>query len=109
MVTHPFAPVVDENCRTLILGSFPSVKSRENGFYYGHPQNRFWQMLAAVYAEDAPESIAEKTSLPVAAAFLRRNLNVHQTADTVLLMMLAAFDGAMDALVVLMGHISQPP
>lgn len=63
MVTHPFAPVVDENCRTLILGSFPSVKSRENGFYYGHPQNRFWQMLAAVYAEDAPESIAEKTSL----------------------------------------------
>ena len=46
---------------------------------------------------------------PVAAAFLRRNLNVHQTADTVLLMMLAAFDGAMDALVVLMGHISQPP
>lgn len=35
MVTHPFAPVVDENCRTLILGSFPSVKSRENGFYYG--------------------------------------------------------------------------
>ena len=63
MVTHPFAPVVDENCRTLILGSFPSVKSRENGFYYGHPQNRFWQMLAAVYADDAPESIAEKTSL----------------------------------------------
>ena len=50
MVTHPFAPVVDENCRTLILGSFPSVKSRENGFYYGHPQNRFWRMLAAVYA-----------------------------------------------------------
>jgi len=63
MVTHPFAPVVDENCRTLILGSFPSVKSRENGFYYGHPQNRFWRMLVAVYAEDAPESIAEKTSL----------------------------------------------
>lgn len=51
MVTHPFAPVVDENCRTLILGSFPSVKSRENGFYYGHPQNRFWRMLAAVYAD----------------------------------------------------------
>ena len=46
---------------------------------------------------------------PAAAAFLRRNLNVHQTADTVLLMMLAAFDGAMDALVVFVGHISQPP
>ena len=63
MVTHPFAPVVDENCRTLILGSFPSVKSRENGFYYGHPQNRFWRMLAAVYADEVPESIAEKTFL----------------------------------------------
>lgn len=63
MVTHPFAPVVDENCRTLILGSFPSVKSRENGFYYGHPQNRFWRMLAAVYADAVPVSITEKTSL----------------------------------------------
>lgn len=63
MVTPPFAPVVDENCRTLILGSFPSVKSRENGFYYGHPQNRFWRMLAAVYADAVPVSITEKTSL----------------------------------------------
>lgn len=61
MVTHPFAPVVDENCRTLILGSFPSVKSRENGFYYGHPQNRFWRMLAAVYADAVPVDIARIT------------------------------------------------
>lgn len=63
MVTHPFAPVVDASCHTLILGSFPSVKSRENGFYYGHPQNRFWRMLAAVYSEAVPKDVPEKTSL----------------------------------------------
>lgn len=62
-VTHPFPPVADAQCRTLILGSFPSVKSREQGFFYGHPQNRFWRMLAAVYAEDVPASIPEKKAL----------------------------------------------
>lgn len=64
MVTHPFAPVVDENCRTLILGSF-SVRSRaaKTASINGHPQNRFWRMLAAVYADEVPESIAEKTFL----------------------------------------------
>lgn len=64
---HPFEPVVDENCNILILGSFPSVKSRENAFYYGHPQNRFWKVLAAVFEEKVPQTIAEKT------AFLLRN------------------------------------
>ena len=48
-VEHPFAPVFDSRSRILILGSFPSVRSREEGFYYGHPQNRFWRVLAAVY------------------------------------------------------------
>lgn len=62
-VAHPFAPVVDERCHTLILGSFPSVKSRENAFYYGHPQNRFWRVLAAVYGEDVPADIPAKTAL----------------------------------------------
>ena len=62
-VTHPFAPVVDEGCHTLILGSFPSVKSRENAFYYGHPQNRFWRMLAAVFRECVPEDIPSKTAM----------------------------------------------
>lgn len=57
---HPFAPVMDENCRLLILGSFPSVKSRENAFYYGHPQNRFWKVMAAVFADDLPQSVGEK-------------------------------------------------
>ena len=57
---HPFPPVVDEHCRTLILGSFPSVRSREEGFFYGHPQNRFWRVLAQVWQEPAPISIPEK-------------------------------------------------
>ena len=47
-VTHTFAPVYDKNAKVLVLGSFPSVKSRENNFYYGHPKNRFWKMSAGV-------------------------------------------------------------
>lgn len=62
-VAHPFPPVVDAGCHTLILGSFPSVKSRENEFYYGHPQNRFWRVLAAVFGEAVPEDIPEKKAL----------------------------------------------
>lgn len=57
---HPFAPVCDAHSRVLILGSFPSVKSRKNAFYYGHPQNRFWRVLAEVFDEDAPQTIAHK-------------------------------------------------
>lgn len=60
MLVHPFAPVYDENSEILILGTFPSVKSRENEFYYGHPQNRFWKMLAAVVKDKIPTSIDEK-------------------------------------------------
>ena len=57
---HPFPPVFDQNSRILILGSFPSVKSREQGFFYGHPQNRFWRVTAAVMACPVPETIEEK-------------------------------------------------
>lgn len=60
MPAHPFAPVFDEHSKILILGSFPSVKSRENQFYYGHPQNRFWKVLAAVFEDEVPSSIEEK-------------------------------------------------
>ncbi|MCI8274668.1 MAG: uracil-DNA glycosylase family protein [Lachnospiraceae bacterium] len=49
-VRHEIPPVYDEHSRILILGSFPSVKSREAGFFYGHPQNRFWKVLAALCA-----------------------------------------------------------
>lgn len=59
-VSHPFAPIYDENSRILILGSFPSVRSREENFYYGHPQNRFWKLLARLYDEQTPQTIEEK-------------------------------------------------
>ena len=59
-VTHPFAPIWDENSRILILGSFPSVRSRADNFYYGHPQNRFWKVLAGLYAEPIPQTVEEK-------------------------------------------------
>ncbi|MGN1095593.1 MAG: DNA-deoxyinosine glycosylase, partial [Eubacteriales bacterium] len=51
------------NSKIIILGSFPSVKSREEGFFYGHPQNRFWRVLAALLGEDIPSSVAEKKEL----------------------------------------------
>ena len=61
--THTFDPVFDENSRMLVLGTLPSVKSRENGFYYGHPRNRFWRVIAAVLSRPVPESIEEKRGL----------------------------------------------
>lgn len=62
-----FPPVYDTNSRLLILGSFPSVKSREISFYYGNKQNRFWKMLCGFFGEDIPESVDEKKE------FLLRN------------------------------------
>lgn len=66
-LTHKFPPVYDENSRILILGSIPSVRSREIRFYYGHPQNRFWKVLAAVFNAPLPGTIEEKR------AFLSEN------------------------------------
>ncbi|MBR3212730.1 MAG: DNA-deoxyinosine glycosylase [Firmicutes bacterium] len=60
---HPFGPLYNENSRVLILGSFPSVKSREQNFFYGHPQNRFWKVVAAVFGRPVPVSIDEKKAL----------------------------------------------
>ena len=62
MLTHPIPPVFDEHSRVLILGSFPSVKSREAQFFYGHPQNRFWRVLSSLLGEEAGETPAEKTA-----------------------------------------------
>ncbi|MBE5972802.1 MAG: DNA-deoxyinosine glycosylase [Lachnoclostridium sp.] len=59
-IKHPIPPVYDKNSKILILGSFPSVKSREGCFFYHHPQNRFWKTLAAVLEQPVPESIEEK-------------------------------------------------
>ena len=67
MIVHPIPPFFNTESRILILGSFPSVKSREMLFFYGHPQNRFWRVTAAVFGDEAPQTIEEKK------AFLKRN------------------------------------
>lgn len=59
-VKHGFPPFYRESSEKLILGSFPSPKSREYGFYYGHPQNRFWKVLSIVYDEETPKTIDDK-------------------------------------------------
>ena len=58
--SHEFPPLYDKDSRILILGSFPSIKSREQKFFYGHPQNRFWPILAAIYGENELSTIEEK-------------------------------------------------
>lgn len=60
---HTISPVFDRESKILILGSFPSVKSRETGFFYGHPQNRFWQVIAAVTDSPVPTTVEEKKNL----------------------------------------------
>ncbi len=70
MPTHPIPPIFSTDpvnpSRLLILGSFPSVKSRETAFFYGHPQNRFWRVLAAVLEEPVPATVDEKKALLLA-------------------------------------------
>ncbi len=63
MTVHPIPPVYDADSEILILGSFPSVKSRESMFYYGHPQNRFWKVLAALLGQNKLQSIGDKRQL----------------------------------------------
>lgn len=62
-VHHPLKPVSDEHSRVLILGTMPSPKSRETGFYYNHPQNRFWPVMAALFDEELPKTNDEKRAL----------------------------------------------
>lgn len=62
-IIHPIPPLYDEQSRILILGSFPSVKSREAQFFYGHPQNRFWRVLAAVLGCPVPQTVPQKQAM----------------------------------------------
>ena len=62
-IIHPIPPLYDAECKILILGSFPSVKSREAMFFYGHPQNRYWKLIARLFGESVPETIEEKKRL----------------------------------------------
>ncbi len=61
-ITHPIPPCFNSCSRILILGSFPSVKSREMQFFYGHPQNRFWKVVSAVFEDSFPETVPERRS-----------------------------------------------
>ena len=63
MIIHPIPPLFNAESETLILGSFPSVKSREAAFFYGHPQNRFWAVIAAVYGKEKPLTVEDKKEL----------------------------------------------
>ena len=67
MIVHPIPPVFDGQSEILILGSFPSVKSREAGFFYGHPQNRYWKVIASVFSDVVPDTITAKK------AFLKKH------------------------------------
>ena len=60
LIEHPIEPFYNANSKILILGSFPSIKSREQLFFYGHPQNRFWNVISKVFNSDIPKSIEEK-------------------------------------------------
>ena len=62
-ITHEFEPIFDERSRILILGTLPSVKSREGQFYYHHPQNRFWKVLAKICKTEPPATIAAKKAM----------------------------------------------
>ena len=66
LVRHPFPPLYDENSKILILGSFPSVKSREMAFFYGHPQNRFWKLLSRLLEAPFPETVPERRAFLLA-------------------------------------------
>lgn len=66
LITHTFAPVYDKRSKVLVLGTMPSPKSRQAGFYYGHPQNRFWPALAALFGECVPESAQARRDFALA-------------------------------------------
>lgn len=63
LIIHPLEPVFDKNSRVLVLGTMPSPKSREYGFYYSHPQNRFWRVVSDLTGEPLPQTNEEKKSL----------------------------------------------
>lgn len=83
---HNIAPIYDESSRILILGSFPSVKSRADSFFYQHPRNRFWQVMAAVLGEPKPECIEEKSKMllkhGVALWDVIESCNIEGSADS---------------------------
>lgn len=86
MIKHPIRPFYEKNSEILILGSFPSVKSREQMFFYGHPKNRFWRVVASVYGCVVPQTIPEKRKFllenKVALWDVIGECDIHGSSDT---------------------------
>ena len=85
-VEHTFEPVYDNDSRILILGTLPSVKSRENNFYYGHPRNRFWQLIAVLTGSSVPTTIEEKKRMlldnGIAILDVVQSCDIHASSDS---------------------------
>ena len=81
MITHPIEPIYNQKSKILILGSFPSVKSREEGFFYGHPQNRFWKVLAAIFNENIPQKITGSSDSSIKNVEVNDLTRILNTAD----------------------------
>lgn len=83
---HPIPPLYDARSRVLILGSFPSVRSREEGFFYGHPRNRFWRVLSTVLVEREPQNVNEKKQMllknGIALWDVIASCEIHASADS---------------------------
>lgn len=85
-VSHPLNPIYDNNSKVLILGTIPSIKSREVGFYYGHPKNRFWSTLSKVYNEKIGESKEARTNFllkhNIALFDVLKSCDISSSSDT---------------------------
>lgn len=99
-VEHSFEPVYNENSKVLILGTMPSVKSREQGFYYGHPQNRFWKVIANITAKETAgvENTAETVSTGAASMIGAPTVYAPQTIEEKRAMLLGAGIAVWDVL-----------
>lgn len=85
-IIHPFEPIFDEHSEILILGSFPSVRSRQNEFYYGHERNRFWQIISMLFNEPVPQTIEQKKLIlirhNIALWDVAQSCNIHASSDS---------------------------
>lgn len=85
-IIHPFEPICDEHSEILILGSFPSVRSRQNEFYYGHERNRFWQIISMLFNEPVPQTIEQKKLIlirhNIALWDVAQSCNIHASSDS---------------------------
>ena len=80
-IIHPIPPFFDAESNILILGSFPSVKSREQMFFYGHPQNRYWKVIAAVFDDTVPVTIPGSCDIEGSSDSSIKNVSANDLAQ----------------------------